>query len=368
MVIGLKRNGDLMSFFEFENAKVAGISVCLGENVCLFDEQPEYYNNNELLCRRLKKTIGFGKRYEAAEKTTTADLCAEAALKLIKSMRLDVNEIDAIISVTQTPDYYMPGNAHVLHERLNLSKNCLALDVELGCSGFVYALFLSYLMISAGMNRVLVVAGDTLSKVINRKDRSEAPLFTDSGSACIVERTIQKTESFFLLKSDGKGVTKMFQPAGAYRCPSDENTKIEYMDKDGNIRSAENFFMNGLEVFNFTLTEQPMMLQELLTRSGKEAVDVDYFIFHQGNKYIVETLAKSMKIPFDKVPCFFPEYGNQSSASIPGTICAQGMMKEKFSYSLVLQGFGIGYSWGGCFLDMRDPLILPPFVYGEENA
>lgn len=367
-MLGLKRNGDLMSFFEFKNAKIAGISICLGEKVCLFDEQPMYYNNNELLCRRLKNTIGFGKRYEAAENTTTADLCTAAALDLIKKMGLSVTEINAIISVTQTPDYYMPGNAHVLHERLELSKDCLALDVELGCSGFVYALFLAYSMISLGMERVLIVAGDTLSKTINRKDRSEAPLFTDSGSACIVEKSMDNSEAFFMLRSDGKGVTKMFQPAGAYRRPSDNDTKIEYMDKGGNIRSAENFFMNGLEVFNFTLVEQPLMLQELLAKCDKEISAVDYFIFHQGNKYIVETLAKSMKIPLEKVPCFFSEYGNQSSASIPGTICAMKINEEKVSNSFVLQGFGIGYSWGGCLLDMSIPLILPPFVYGEDHV
>ena len=221
----------------FKHAVLTGISITLGENKHVFSEEPAYYNNDEALCKRLQKTIGFGTRYWTSKQTTTCDLCENAARRLMASKRIESGSIDAIISVTQTPDYFMPGNAHVLHERLKLSKNCAALDVEMGCSGFVYGLWLSYMMVSSGLKRILLVAGDTLSKAANPKDRTEAPLFCDAGSAAIIEYSEKESPSCFILKADGTGVAKMLQPAGAYRTPSSEETRTEKKDSDGNIRS-----------------------------------------------------------------------------------------------------------------------------------
>lgn len=362
--IDLRRDGKSMAKFHFDNARISGLSVCLGENLLNFDEQPYYYHDNAIFLRRMKKIFGFGHRYKAGEDTTSADLCYCSARRLLSEMHVDSASIDAIISITQTPDYHMPGNAHVLHEKLVLPKNCLALDVTLGCSGFVYGLFLAYSMIASGSNRVLVVLGDTLSKVINPKDRAEAPLFTDSGSACIVERSTTETESFFILRSDGKGMQNMIQRAGAYRIPSSEDTKVETEDKDGNVRTLENLYVNGKEVLGFTGTEQPLLTRDLLEFAGRKAEDVDYFIFQQANKYVVETLARFLGLSKDKVPCNFPDYGNLSSGSIPGTLCSMTKDKEPKGH-FVLQGFGIGYSWGTCLLELKPSIVLPPFLYSS---
>ena len=210
------------------------------------------------------------------------------------------------------------------------------------------------MMINSGLKRVLLLTGDTLSKSANKKDRTEAPLFGDSGSATVIEYDENAGDSYFMLKSDGNGIESMLQPAGAYRTPSTDETRKEIADKNGNIRSQENIYMNGFEIFNFTLSEQPT----------KE--DIDYFVLHQANVYIVETILKKAKIPLEKAPSkIFAKYGNQNSASIPSAICED--LRDKFNdraKKVLMQGFGIGLSWGACVLDMKDTVCLQPEIYG----
>ena len=347
--------------------KISGISVVLGENKKEFSKQPEYYNNNEKQLARLQKMIGFNTRYCSNPKTTTADLCQSAAEKIVNKLEIKIDDIDAIISVTQTPDYHMPGNAHVIHRNLGFGKNTVAVDLEFGCSGYIYGLWIAGMMINSGLKRILLLTGDTLSKVANRKDRTEAPLFGDAGSATIIEYDENADDTYFILKSDGKGIDSMIQPAGAYRMPSSEETRKEISDKDGNIRSQENFYMNGFEVFNFTLTEQPPLLNEILEYSNNAKEDIDFFVIHQANIYIVETILRNLNIPLAKAPSkVFSKYGNQNSASIPSTICSE--LSEKFvneKKKVLLQGFGIGLSWGACVTDFKDMVCIKPVIYGE---
>ncbi len=350
------------------NAKIKGVSIVVGENKRQIDDEPLYYNNDKIQLERLKKTIGFDYRYWSDPETTTCDLCEKACISLFKKLSISIDSIDAIISVTQTPDYYMPGNAHVLHKKLNLNKTTIAIDIEMGCSGYVYGLWLSFMMLNSGLKRILLVAGDTLSKSANIKDRTEAPLFGDAGSATIIDFDEKAKESFFILKSDGEGVEKMYQPAGAYRNPSTEETRQEKPDKDGNIRSDENIYMNGFDIFNFTLTEQPKILDEILEFSNKKKEEIDYFLMHQANVYIVETIIKKAKINLEKAPSkLFAQFGNQNSASIPGVIC--GALSESFKQikkQVVLQGFGIGLSWGACQMEFDNVVCLKPEVYKKE--
>ncbi len=350
-----------MAKFILKGATISGMSITLGENKRNIDDEPLYYNNDTSFLKRLKRTVGFGTRYEANKNTTTCDLCYDAAKRLMNEM--NISSVDAVIFVTQTPDYHMPGNAHIIHQKLNLKKTTFALDIELGCSGFIYGLLISYMFACNSLDRILLLTGDTFSKVANKKDRTEYPLFCDAGSATLIEKDASGSASYFILQSDGTGVSKMFQPAGAYKHPSNDETRKEKEDEHGNIRSDENIYMNGFDIFNFTLTEQPALLNEILNYSNKSISDIDYFVFHQANKYIVETLAKSAEIPANKFPVIFPDYGNQNSASIPGTICATLSNLLEGRKQLLLQGFGIGLSWGGCQLELNSPTILKPVIY-----
>lgn len=349
-----------------KNIKIKGISTILGENEISFEDEPHFYNNNKAQLEKLQKMIGFDKRYRANEGTTTADLCELAAKNLIEKLGIEISSIDGIVSVTQTPDYHMPGNAHVIHRNLGFPKNTLAIDLEFGCSGFVYGLFTASALLNSGLKRVLLLTGDTLSKCSNPKDRTVTPIFGDSGSATILEYDENAGNCYFIMKSNGQGISCLLQPAGAYRTPSTEETRKDVVDKEGNVRNQENFYMNGFDVFNFTLAEQPKLLDEILEFSGNTKDEIDYFVLHQANVYIVETILKKAKIPFEKAPSkIFAKYGNQNSASIPSTICAE--LHDKFQNGkkkVLMQGFGIGLSWGACVMDFENTVCIQPQVYG----
>ena len=351
----------------FTNIQLVGSAITLGENKHVIDDEPWYYNDDAVLLKRLKNTVAFGSRYTANETTTTCDLCIDAAKRLMNKMKLKPDDFGAVVSVTQTPDYRMPGNAHVVHGKMGFPKDCIALDLELGCSGFIYGLWQAFMIILCGADRVLLLTGDSFSKCVNPKDRTEAPLFCDAGAATIIEKTDQENPTYFVLKSDGTGLKSMYQPAGGYRTPSSDITRKENTDKHGNSRTDEELYMDGFEMFNFTLTEQPHLLSDILKETKKSKDEIDYFIFHQANKYIVDTIAKAAGLDSEKVPVVFPDYGNQNSASIPGAICAALSDKLEGKKNLVMQGFGIGLSWGACQLTTNSPTILKPTIYKGEK-
>ncbi len=340
----------------------------MGELSQRIDDVPAYYNNDPALLVRLKNTIGFGERRIAAAATTTADLCAQAARLLFDRLHIDPASIDAIISVTQTPDYIMPGNAHVLHTRLGLPESAATLDVVSGCSGYVHGLWLAAMMASSGLNRVLLAAGDTLSRLTNPKDRTLAPLFGDAGSVTLVERKDNAPPMYFILRADGTKLEKLFVEAGAARHPSCGATRRERINEDGSIRSRENLFMDGFAIFEFTMSKQPALLRDILEYAGTDIENTDFFVLHQANRYIVETITKKAKIPPEKAPSTaFSLYGNQNSASIPGVLC--GILGATLTHKkarAVLQGYGAGLSWGACHTVLDNALCIPPVVYSPE--
>lgn len=361
-------NNNAMAQTVIHNARIAGCSLVTGEIAQKIDDVPEYYNNDPALLTRLKNTIGFGTRRFAAQGTTTADLCRQAAAMLLEQMQVDPLSVDAIISVTQTPDHIMPGNAHVLHASLGFGEATAAVDVELGCSGYVYGLWLSAMMVSAGLNRVLLVAGDSLSKLANPHDRTLAPLFGDAGSATLIERDENAAPMFFILRSEGRGLEKMFVEAGAARHGSTADTRQEITHGDGCVRSRENLFMDGFAIFEFTMGKQPALLRDILAFANTDIPDTDFFILHQANRYIVETITKKTKIPPEKAPSTgFGLFGNQNSASIPGVLCGiLGDTLKGGGFKTVLQGFGAGLSWGACHTVLNKVQCLAPVIYGTK--
>lgn len=349
---------------KFNNIKITSISTVLGENQINFYDQPQYWGHNQTQYEKLRKTIGFNSRYVADNSTTTFDLSYAAAKRLIDFKNVDISDIDAIISITQTPDYKTPGNAYLLHKKLKMKNTTAAFDLTLGCSGYIYGLFFSYSLINSGLKKVLLVTGDTLSKAIHPNDKSEAPLFGDGASATIIEYTDENTPSFFILNSDGNGYKHLYQPAGGYRLPNNSETRQEYTDTDNNVRCAENLYINGFEIFKFTLSEQPKMLQKILDFSNQTKNDIDLFFIHQANSYIVKTLANNLKFDIEKTPYdSFSKFGNLNSASIPAAICDKYPDKIIDNKISVLQGFGVGLSWGICCLNLKGVTCLKPIQY-----
>ncbi len=342
----------------FQGVKISGVVTCVPQNEKCIDDELELFGGNVKQLERLKKTIGLSRRRIVDADTTAADLCEAAARRLLDRSSIELSSVDALICVTQTADYSQPCNAAVLHGRLGLSKACAALDVNLGCSGYVYGLWLAYMMVSGGgCERVLLLAGDTISRLVHSKDRAVAPLFGDGGSASLIERADAELPSWFSLQTDGRGYDHLIVPAGGARCPSSSETSEAIEDESGNFRSPENLFMDGAEIFNFSITEEPKSVKDILEFAGLTVGEVDHFVFHQANRYILTNIAKRLKLDVAKVPMQTVErYGNQSSASIPSAICgelAADLMAGQ-ARRLLLSGFGVGLSWASAIIDFDE--------------
>ncbi len=342
--------------------RIAGIASAVPSNIRTILQDSATLPKAEM--EKIAQSTGVRERHVAPDTICTSDLCHAAAVKLLTAMGWDAGDVDALVFVSQTPDYYLPATACCLHGRLGLAKSCVALDVSLGCSGYVYGLWLlHHLMASSGMNRTLLLAGDTITKLTSPLDRSVATLFGDAGTATALERTVASdSKAFFSLGSDGAGSPHLAVPAGGFRQRRSDATCIRTARESGNVRSDEDLFMNGAEVFSFTLREVPRMVKAVMSAAEWSETDVDAFIFHQANKFMLEYLAKKLKIPLTKVPLSLAEFGNTSSASIPLTIvhCLRPEIGIR-QVRLVIGGFGVGFSWAAAALD-AGPITVPPVV------
>jgi 3-oxoacyl-[acyl-carrier-protein] synthase-3 len=342
----------------FQHARIAGVVTLLPANIRSIEDEVDLYGGNAEQIARIRQTIGLGQRRVVSEGRTALDLCEGAARPLLVDAGVPAESLDSILFVTQTPDHFQPANACILHGRLGATPACAAMDINLGCSGWVYALWLAYMMVEIGQcRRVLVLAGDTISRQVNPRDRSVAPLFGDAGSATLVERCEEPSPSFFSLHTDGSGHRAIIVPGGAFRQPPSPETRKEQLDADGNLRCAENLHMAGGDVFNFTLQVEPAALREIEALSARPFSEVDYVFFHQANRYIISNIARRLKLPPEKVPSGVVEkWGNQSSASIPSVMCdtLAGRPMDQ-SLDVIVSGFGVGLSWATARLRL-DPL------------
>ena len=358
-----------MTQSRFSSSRIRGIVTVVPPHIRSFDEDMSRLDVDPKQLARIKKNIGLDKRHVADANITTLDLCEAAARKLLDGLGCPLEQIDGLVFVTQTPDHFQPCNAAIVHGEIGLSDHCAAFDVNLGCSGYVYGLWLAHMMTSVGgCRKVLVLAGDTLSKCVNPRDRSVASLFGDAGSATLVEAASESEETFFSLHTDGTGHSHIQVPAGAFRTPASEDTKLETVTEDGNYISPENLQMNGGEVFNFSIKVEPPAIREIVEYASLQIDDVDHVVFHQANKYIISNIVRRLKLPKEKAPSgTVAKYGNQSSASIPATIC--DALSDKVTgnpQTIIMSGFGVGLSWGACLTKLNLD-FCPPIQILDEN-
>lgn len=346
-----------MSISQVCGVQISGIASAVPSQLESVLDQSDNFNKPDVI--KICQSTGVQDRYIVDKDLCTSDLCFGAATRLLDNMRCDRTSIDTIIFVSQTPDYRLPATSSILQHRLGLSAECNAFDVNQGCSGYIYGLWLASNLIASGAsNRVLLLVGDTISKLVSPKDQSTSLLFGDAGTATVLERTT--TNKFvFTLGTDGAGEHNLIVPAGGFRNPSDISTSKMTERENGNIRSDENIFMNGAEIFSFTLSRVTPMIKSIFTTTKQGPEDIDYFVFHQANQFIVEFLAKKLKLPKEKVPININKFGNTSSASIPLllTDTLKDELTEK-SIKLMLCGFGVGYSWGAVHLQIG-PITVP---------
>jgi 3-oxoacyl-[acyl-carrier-protein] synthase-3 len=297
----------------------------------------------------LSKT-GVAVRGVAGPDECASDLGVAAGKRLFGSGVCAPDEIDFLLFCTQSPDYFTPTSACVMQDRLGLKTSCGAIDFNQGCSGYVYGLTLAKSLIEAGSaSNVLLITADTYTKFINRRDRSIRTLFGDGAAATLVTSIEADSEMIgpFVLGTDGRGANEIIVPAGGLRCPPNSATAIEKEDDAGNWRSAQNLYMNGADVFSFALRTVPPAVDQLLQKSGLTLDQIDFFVLHQANKFILERLRGKMKIPAEKFWIDMENSGNTVSSTIPIALesaIQQGRVKTGDRVALI--GFGVGYSWG----------------------
>jgi 3-oxoacyl-[acyl-carrier-protein] synthase III len=296
---------------------------------------------------KLTAKIGIFEKHIAAEDEFASDLAIKAAEKLFARNNINPGEIDYILYCSQSPEYYLPSTACILQDKLSIPKTAGALDFNLGCSGFVYGLSLAKGLIESGqVKKVLLITSDTYSKYINNRDRSVKLLFGDAAAATLIEASEIPGLENFSFGTDGKGAQNLIVPAGGIRQPLSRDQYQEAEDQYGNIRSNANLYMNGPEIFNFTLREIPKSINDFLETNQKSLADFDRVIFHQANEYMLTHLRKKMKISDEKFSIQLRKCGNTVSSSIP--IALKMDLDERCINKgdrLLIVGFGVGYSW-----------------------
>lgn len=343
-----------MAFLQYNGIGITAMSAAVPRRVIKNYEYTQYFPADQV--KEVVDKIGIYERRFADEATCSSDLCYAAAEKLLTDNNVDRSEIDLLIFISQTPDYRMPATSIILQDRLRLPHSTIAFDINLGCSAFMYGMSVAYSMMQqGGLRKALILDGETRSKVYSPKDRRTAFLFGDGGVAALVERDEKFGNSYFSLNSDGsrEGLIKI--DAGGYRkMSSAETVKEHVVDEYGNIRSEEQGYMHGADVFNFVIREIPKDIKALFEYAGLDKDDCDYMVFHQANNFINSYLAKKLKLDTSKIPSTIHKFGNTSSVSVPLTIVSelQGQLDGK--KRLLLSAFGVGMTWATAIASFHD--------------
>lgn len=321
---------------------------------------PEEILTNEKLNRsfpewdvnKISSKTGIIDRHIAASDEFSSDMGVKAAEKLFAEHSIDRSSIDFLLFCTQSPDYFLPTTACIIQERLGLPTGIGALDYNLGCSGFVYGLGIAKGLISGGMAKnVLLITAETYSKFIHPKDKSNLTIFGDAAAATL----ISSEDGFcsignFEFGTDGRGANNLIVKKGGMRHPGRDPGE-DIIDEYGNVQNDNNLYMNGTEIFNFTSEAVPVLIKNLLQKNELTPDEIDLYIFHQANKYMLGHLRKKIKIPEDKFFLFMEGCGNTVSSTIPIALqTAVNQQKAVCGTKVLLAGFGVGYSWAGCVL------------------
>ena len=346
-----------MPYLNFHNIRIAAICAAVPKQTIKVESFSTQFGVEKVA--KFIETTGIRQFRKTAEHQTASDLCFSAAENIIAQKTVSRDEIGALIFVAHSADYRRPATACVLHKRLRLQKNCMAFDISLGCSAFVYGLqTICALMQSSNIDKALLLVGETLTKMTHPKDQSVAMLFGDAGSAILLEKTEKFSNINGLLKTDGNGYQAIIAPAGGFRNMNAPHDDILF--DDGNTRTLYNTIMQGENVFSFSITDVPRTIKEFFALSNTSVEDYDCFAFHQANRFILQTISKKLKIDTTKLPVSLDRFGNTSAAAIPLLLCDKyGDLTESKEIRTLMCGFGVGLSWGVCSASINISDILP---------
>lgn len=322
---------------KFKGLKLSAISATVPRDIQQVSDFYQSFGEEDI--KRVSKISGIESMHIAGEGITTEDLCADSAVHLMNELNVSADSIDAIIFVSQTPTYRMPATSCVLQNRLGLSKRVLAFDINYGCSGYIYGLYQAAMLLQTEeCNRVLVCAGDTLTKYVNPDDHKCRLLFGDAGTTTLVEKGVDTW--FFDIQTDGSGAEDLV----VHRKHPQED---DYL------------FMNGNAIMEFALREVARVIDNVLKFSGLEKDEINHFILHQANQFMLNCLRKKIGVSKDSLPIQVKGRGNTGPASVPLAIVDEFSSSNQMLGQSVLCGFGVGLSWGACTINLSGTKVLP---------
>ena len=331
-----------MAYLNSRGIGISAIACAVPENRVTVESFSSVFG--EEIPAKFSAGTGIKAMYKALPEQTASDLAYAAAENLFSHVEIDRNDIGIMLLVTQSPDYRRPSSACVLHKRLELSIDCACMEINLGCSGFVYGLQAAMNMMEQSDARyTLLLIGETASKLVDPRDKSIVMMYGDAGAAILLERR-ESAETCSLLRTDGNRFKTIILPAGGFR---DMNPpRDRFMCNDGIERTLYDIYMEGTSVFSFSISDVPKALKDYLEHTNTSTEDYDVFLFHQANQFIIKQISRKLKLSAEKVPLSLDRYGNTGGISIPLTLCDRYGDKDVGAVRALMAGFGIGLSWG----------------------
>ncbi len=338
----------------FKGKRITSILGILPEKIGNFDDEVNNYSFPAKQTMRLKKVMGYNQHRLAKETSTVSDFAVYGLNYMLDNNWVKREEIGAVVTFTLCPDHFVPHISNIVQDKCDLSTDIICMDTAQGCCGFLLGLMQSFMLLEhMSDKKVVLINGDVLSHKISKRDRNDFPLIGDGTTITVLENG-GDDEIYYEMHNDGSRGDALKIPAGGFRMPSTSETDIMIDQGDGNFRALDNMHMDGSGVFNFVQTEVPPMIDSAFDRCGKKKEDIDWFLFHQPNKFMLQKLAQKTEIPEEKLPMNLVEnFGNLSGACIPMT-AIYNIKDEMVNKSLncCLSAFGSGLAWGVMFMNL----------------
>lgn len=337
----------------FEGKRIAGVLGILPETEYIFDEETKDFATSQT--RRLKKIMGFNKRRAAKPTTTTSDLCKAGLQHLLDNNLVNLDEIGAIVVVTATPDYFIPHISNIIHGDFDFKNDVICMDIAQGCAAHIMGMIQSCMLLEhLGERKVLLFTGDVLCRKDPNVSLGRPAFGGDASSITLLENCSSEQKIYTNIYTDGKGRDALIMHAGGYRMPRTPDTAKLQDIGDGTMASLNEIWMHGSKVFNFVQKEVPPMIEEIIELSGYDKSEIEWYLFHQPNRFMVEKLAQRLNIPYEKMPSNIVEnFGNSSGSCVPINITYNLGEKLLDSKSVCcLSGFGSGLTWASAILEL----------------
>jgi 3-oxoacyl-[acyl-carrier-protein] synthase-3 len=337
----------------FADKKISGLLTILPANERSFVDEMAQFNFPPARSLKLKQVMGYDRHRLVDGPVCVSDLAVFGMEHFFARGVLKREEIDAIVLVTQSPDYFMPATSSVIQGRLNLHDDVFCVDINQGCAGFIVGLMQGFMLLDQpAIRKVVLINADVMSRKVSPRDRNSYPLIGDAAAITILERAPGAGTIAGNIKMDGTRHQALMIPAGGFRRPSDATSQVMQEDEEGNLRSPDNLVMDGSAVFNFVMADVPVLIRQLLDETGTDIAAIDAFLFHQPNRFMLQKLADKLGVPHEKMPSNVVEnFGNSSGVTIPLAIALN--LRQRLDHETLqvcLSGFGVGLTWGAMLM------------------